>query len=127
MSEWWDLKIIADREEEVRSVLAEVAGLLGIEPLEPQVALYPKFPRMWECRFEARLRETDPLDACARRFARLATPSWENRWDNATRPRKRECYEAFSDARRHLFAVDHIFWARVYCEVRAKRNPEQPT
>lgn len=122
MPEYWNLKIVADSEDEVRSVLAETAALLGIEPLKAMIALYPKFPRMWECRFETREPASDPLQACAERFAVLATPTWENTWRDSNRVRARECYEAISDSRRHLFAVNRVFWAHVVCQVRAPRE-----
>lgn len=118
MSECYDLKVIADSADEVRTVLDEVRRLFGAEPFKVEIGLYPKFPRMWQCTFEIRPRADDPLKACAERFARLATPTWDNRWRDTSRPREHECYEAISDARRHLFSVDRVFWARVYCEAR---------
>jgi len=60
---------------------------------------------MPQCEFEIRASACDALNECAKRFAIMTKPSWENRWRDTSRPRERECYEAIADVRQQFKAA----------------------
>ena len=114
----WDLKILADTEDQVSEVHQRIVEFLSLDERSHQISEYPKFTSpLFTLTIESVADgRTTQLSTVANLFARIGEPIFvdESNRENYL------YYEAMFDSRKHLASIPEIFWARVYAEKRTE-------